>query len=87
MDMVIANQPADLRGPETFSTDELIGLGCECYSRMLAEDTNSSISLSVWMRIVVRLAVRGISGTEDSATRIPYDDMLQRYILEDIEQR
>ncbi|RKP11025.1 Symplekin tight junction protein C terminal-domain-containing protein [Thamnocephalis sphaerospora] len=80
-------QLTELRGPDTFTAHELIALGHECYKRMLSDDTNTSISISVWMRIVVRLAVRGVSSADPTAARMPYDEQLMQYILADMEHR
>ncbi|KAI8055522.1 Symplekin tight junction protein C terminal-domain-containing protein [Syncephalis plumigaleata] len=52
--------PTNLQGPETLSDEELLELRGECYDRLLQDGNTSSIGLSVWMQILVRLAARSL---------------------------
>ncbi|RKP26980.1 Symplekin tight junction protein C terminal-domain-containing protein [Syncephalis pseudoplumigaleata] len=59
-----------LQGPEAMSAEESRALRGECYDRLLQDGTASSISLSVWMQILVRLAARSLHAPDHYRERL-----------------
>jgi hypothetical protein len=69
------------QGSETLSGEELLELRGECYDRLLEDGSTSSIGLSVWMQILVRLAARSLHEPNH------YQERLWLFIQQNFEQQ